>query len=385
VKTVKPLAVFACLPPTDSAIGKYTQASFQSSPRPLHFFVARATADQWVACKELVTKNPAHRLFHSNTFKEAFSLHGYEDALFVIGNSLHHDDVLRSLFRYSKSFSLRKHLHIHEAQLTQAMLPAFSEHPGVLLRFLNQYYPEKEHLLTTYEAIFSNEVYGIRMLSALTEPTTIITDSSFCSKIVEQELAALVDPPRVANVFLPLTLTSEIRHSVPGPVLRIGSFGIPHHLKHIDILVQACRILADEGKKIELTLAGPGVTGFLNRNQLNAPFIKAIDNPDDELMYREMQSTEVGVQLRWPSHGESSACVNELLSFQRKVIITDTGSFSDLGEYAMHTPVGVSPKQLAARIASAREFRPDFAAYRQRFSTEGFQKRLFEIIDSRQP
>jgi glycosyltransferase involved in cell wall biosynthesis len=64
-----------------------------------------------------------------------------------------------------------------------------------------------------------------------------------------------------------------------------------------------------------------------------------------------MASVNVGIQLRYPTQGESSGVVNQLLSMGKPVLVNRTGSFAELGDAV----VAVSPWAGAQEVAEALE------------------------------
>jgi hypothetical protein len=108
------------------------------------------------------------------------------------------------------------------------------------------------------------------------------------------------------------------------------------------------------------------------------------DAPDDALMAELMRETDVAVQLREATHGESSAAVGQLLSFGRQVVVTGEGSFAELpAELATFVTADCTPATLAEAIETAAGRSIDdvtLAGILAALSPEAFTRRLEAIL-----
>jgi len=134
---------------------------------------------------------------------------------------------------------------------------------------------------------------------------------------------------------------AQIARSLLGwPVdsLIIGSFGIMHRVKRLETLVRVYRRLLKQFQHIVLVLMGPvdpTAWPLINELQQNLDrsakeiiylypgYVRA------ELMLTAMLSVDVGVNLRNPTAGETSATLHTMLAMGKPVIVSDIGAYRE--------------------------------------------------------
>ena len=86
------------------------------------------------------------------------------------------------------------------------------------------------------------------------------------------------------------------------------------------------------------------------------PYLTWLDSPTDEALAAAMASVDIGVQLRVPTKGETSAVVGQLLAIGQKVIVTGEGSYTELPDgLVTKVSAAVNAASLAKAIEAAVE------------------------------
>jgi hypothetical protein len=84
-------------------------------------------------------------------------------------------------------------------------------------------------------------------------------------------------------------------------------------------------------RRVRLTIAGWSTARHCRRQGVaSLSFVEVHDGPTDEQFTALMQEVDVAVQLRMPTHGESSAAVTRLIGLGTPVVVTGEGSFAEL-------------------------------------------------------
>lgn len=120
--------------------------------------------------------------------------------------------------------------------------------------------------------------------------------------------------------------------------LVLGVFGIMHRVKRVETVVRVYRRLRQQFPKIALVLMGPvDPTAW--------PLINALQQDPDgtraeeihiypayaspEMLLTAMLAVDVGVNLRNPTAGETSATLNTMLGMGKPVIVSDIGTYRE--------------------------------------------------------
>jgi glycosyltransferase involved in cell wall biosynthesis len=127
----------------------------------------------------------------------------------------------------------------------------------------------------------------------------------------------------------------------------IGCFGYLTTTKRIPQLVEAFGGLRREFPEAMLVLAGRPTQGFalgplLERHGLRRDEdVVELDYVDESRLWALMAASDICVNLRWPTMGETSGTAIRALVLGRPLVVSDVGWFSELPEQAvLKVPVG---------------------------------------------
>lgn len=153
--------------------------------------------------------------------------------------------------------------------------------------------------------------------------TTVLTHSVIIAELLRQRYPTA----RIEALDVPIseeTTQTTARRSdfgLPEDALLIGAFGFAAGNKHIETLVNAWRSLAESERPAVLLLAGPMMAKYASPGEAS---IRAFDYlPARRDFLSIMRLVDVGLQLRSPSLGETSATVSELLAMGTPVVVSD--------------------------------------------------------------
>jgi glycosyltransferase involved in cell wall biosynthesis len=128
-----------------------------------------------------------------------------------------------------------------------------------------------------------------------------------------------------------------------GPV--VGCFGVVNASKRIPELLRAFAAVRDRHPHATLLLAGPTSPGFdldrrLQRLGLAEDGLRREDWVDERRLWSLMAGSDVSVNLRHPTMGETSGIAIRALSLGKPLVVSDVGWFSELpGDAALRVPV----------------------------------------------
>ncbi len=374
------VAVVAALPPARTGIAPYTLRYLQSDAWQTTFFEA-APGPRPASQGGLL---PGNRVAPAETFPAAALRDRHDAAVFVLGNSAHHVKVLDALMR-SRGSRPRRLAYLHEAALESLFrawlgpaverLPAPPSTVGQQPAWIAEALAAKPALARC-----------LRLLAEQGELDGLIVNSAACRDLVRAALGSLADRWTIDVAFNPLP-DIPAAHQPPSAAddsLTIGSFGLAGDTKRLDLVVQAAGRIA-AARPVRLVIAGWEAARFCRRLQPPRGIdLEVIDSPDEATLLATMHGVDVAVQLRWPTFGESSGVINDLLALGVPLVTTAAGSFAELpAEAASFVPPGCSAADLAAAIEaaaarpSATERLADLAAAR---SPTAFARRFAEIL-----
>ena len=124
----------------------------------------------------------------------------------------------------------------------------------------------------------------------------------------------------------------------------IGSFGIVNQSKRAPELLRAVARVRESHPDVTLLLVGPTSPGFdldrrLQRLGLDAEGVVREGWIDERRLWALMAGSDVLVNLRHPTMGETSGSVIRALSLAKPVVVSDVGWFTELpSEVALRVP-----------------------------------------------
>ena len=140
-------------------------------------------------------------------------------------------------------------------------------------------------------------------------------------------------PPSAAETA---AIRSELGYTDDSIVF--GAFGFIGPTKRLDKVLEAFGRLAAQGaaQKARLLIVGDGdpIAPLVRRHRLE-PLVTTLGFVDDDRFRQLVASVDVVLNLRYPSHGESSASLIQAMSYGRPCVVTDHGSFSELADDAV--------------------------------------------------
>ena len=369
------VAVVGVLPPTRTAIAACTLDHLQSSRWRTDFFDANP-GPTLASGRSLLTGN---RILPVEVLPPTLATGDHGTIVFVLGNSEHHVKVLRAAMQTRLGCRQRRLAYLHEVNL-KTLLRAYlgpDAHDLPRAACITQE-PWIRRALESVPEIGQS----LRFLAESAGLDGLIVNSEACRRLVLAALGPDAGGWSIDVAFLPIITDLAGHHDTPSPdePLRVGTFGTGGHAKQLDVVARAVELLSRR-RPVQLTLAGWSMDRVCRRLGISAlRFATVHDSPCDEQLTALMRETNVAVQLRAPSHGESSAAVNRLIGLGTPVVVTGEGSFTELPPVlATMVTADCSPADLANAIERAATHRPtaaETAAAIAPFSPAAFAARL---------
>jgi glycosyltransferase involved in cell wall biosynthesis len=370
------LALLSILPPTPNGVASFAARFFADARWRLDAYAPLPLEPLETLFR---TKgSPRQRFFPIQSWGQALPPGSYQAVIVEAGNSPHHVPTLGAASQFQGE---RVWLNLHEAQAIRFWSGWFDEDARAVMAFYRQHYPGRP--------LSVNDLFGepgpqtprgIRPLALLCGAERILVHSDYCAQKVREDLGDLDLPIEV--LFHPLPPPSGT-HPEPGESpLRVGHFGGLSGGKSIATLLAAMDQLA-ASQDVRLILAGYGAGRYAKRHRLQArrPWLEVHDAPPDDRLEALMASVHVAVQLRPTNHGESSGVVSQLLGMARPLVLSDIGSFPELGPVAVYVPPDVAPGALAQAILQAQSLpMAPSASLREQQSPSAFLDRLRGLL-----
>jgi glycosyltransferase involved in cell wall biosynthesis len=372
------IAVVGALPPAQTAIAPYTLAFLQSPSWRTDFFEANP-GPRFAPRHDLL---PGNRVLPAEVLPPALVRGRHDTLVFVLGNSAHHVKVVEAAMRTRLGCRQRRLAYLHEANLAcllRAYLGAqFFDLPPA--PSANTAEPWIRRALQAAPEIGS----GLRFLAETAAFDGLIVNSHACRDLIRAALGPVADRWTIDVAFLPVVLEAGRDTAAATATLHVGTFGTGADSKRLDLVAESLQLL-ERTRPVRLTVAGWAAARHCRAAGIAAlPFVEVHDAIDDGRLMELMRTVDVAVQLRSPTHGESSGAVARLLGLGRQVVVTGEGSFAELPpDLVTCVPAECPPAQLAAAIEAAAGRRPDEAAVREALeplSPQAFAARLADVV-----
>jgi len=279
----------------------------------------------------------------NNSIKENFKIISYEKfenkydlLLYHIGNNPYHGYVFQEALKNPGVVVLHDPFLHH---LIRKITVGDGDHAGYIKMMEYCLGPEgkeiaKNAILTKNFPLFEYPL--VRKLADFSK--TIIVHSNFAKQTVLKECPGAF----VKKINMPISI-SESRNDnklrreldIPDDHIVIGTFGHVGFYKRLHILLKSFAQYNKKNPNSVFLIAG----SFLNKNYANQihELIKSLGIEDkvievgyvkDLLPY--IQISDIAVQLRYPTAGETSIITLQILGLGKPVLVSNVGSFSEL-------------------------------------------------------
>ena len=331
----KPLDVISSMPPDHSGVAIYTQKTLASAPWANRFFVPWAD-DRLADAVELLRRarhqqraeTPPPQILPMSNYRP-----GQKPAVWVLGNSEHHIETVDLLARAGQP---QDFIYLHEARLN-----------GLL---------EIYHQRIGQDAALSHKIRNLDDFLGVVHPRNILVNSDYCAQLVSSLTRA--KEYKVQKLFLPILdmIPDKPRHHAksndqPLTIMHVGILG---QSKQPDQIVKACEMIRRK-RPIRLIFSGYDVSNYLQLFKLKRSWIETREGLSDEELVALMQQVDIGIQPRWPQHGESSGAICQWLGLYKPVVATAGGSFDEFSGSAWLVPPETGAEGLADAILRAAE------------------------------
>lgn len=327
------IVLFSCFPPQESGIASYSEDLIFANEN----FVGCTDDHTLNLWKNKNNKNS--KIISYNDFKllrPAFNI-------FVIGNSSHNYFALDKALKEGRD---NDWLLLHETNL-EGLWYFFCKKEGFDFSSFKRYF------------FGQTEILGILPFLKLSRIRNFFVNNSTAENNLKKELRGSGFKCNIERVFLPLP---EIDKRLINPYIIkkqdeteiiIGTFGFPsNEYKSTDKIIELVNYLNDSlNLSSRLVLAGYGVSNYKIPDGANR-YILSFDNPDKPIFLSLMSSIDIAIQLRTSSHGESSGCVNELLSLGKPCIVSDGLVTEELKSFVVSVDKEIDVKDLAQIVLS---------------------------------
>jgi hypothetical protein len=367
------IAFLTNLPPDTTGIATCSFYSWLGHAGPVDLFCPVVDVD-WFLGNGLRLKAASQnriRVLDVRAFITADQINRYKSVVIAAGNSIHClfiHDVLRKAAAFG---GLERFvLYAHDPCLLNLIQRGTMSTPTELRQTLEDIYSRRLRLeiadlasdAALHAALVRGGVLGMRyFLNAGIKRYLVNSKTAF--NVVTPDLGSR--DAKVREVFHPVFLPANPsdalaivgRRAVSGAngPLTIGTFGIPGPSKLTERIVAATHTIQRRGIDVSLIIAGFGVRGFAQTRagDLAGINVKLFDGPADVQLLHCMAKVDVAVQLRLRNLGESSGIVPQLLALGKSVLVSDIGTFNELGSAVRTIPVDANASQIAEAILDA--------------------------------
>jgi glycosyltransferase involved in cell wall biosynthesis len=193
----------------------------------------------------------------------------------------------------------------------------------------------------------------------------VIVHSQFAAAQIRERYpqAALRVVPIVQAAPNPLSRISAVeaktRLGYAPETILLAAFGYISANKRLDVVLRAFARLNGRFPHLRLALVGQVVEGYnlqslCDELNLNNDQVRLVGYADEQTFAAYLAAADVGLNLRFPTLGESSATLLRLLALGKPVLVSAVDAFVELPETAVvHIPIGADEQdQVESRLAA---------------------------------
>ena len=378
------VAVVGVLPPARTAIAPYTLDHLQSDHWRTSFF--DSNPGPILATNRFL--HPGNRVLPVEVLLPALARGNHGTLVFVLGNSEHHVKVLRAIMQTRLGCRQRRLAYLHEVNLAVLLRSYLGGDFATLRGGSGGCCDSDEPWIRRAIDGVPDIGRSLRFLADAADLDGLIVNSDACRRLIQAALGPDANRWSIDVALLPIVadLAGRPKSLGPGEPLRVGTFGTGGDTKQLGLVAAAMALLAHR-RPVRFTIAGWSAARQCRRLGIGSqPFVKVHDGPSDDVLAELMREVDVAIQLRVPTHGESSAAVARLLGFGTHVIVTGEGGFTELPS-ALTTglPFSATAGDVAAAIEAAAERRltdADVLAAIAPFAPAVFAERMAAVFST---
>jgi glycosyltransferase involved in cell wall biosynthesis len=346
------IAYFSPLPPQRTGVADYSRELLPE-------LVQRATVDLWVDEPAADGLPECRRRLYDDPAQVRDEVRSYDAAIYHMGNSPAHRNIYRMLLAVPGVVVMHDFVLHH---FFAACCLDEQRSPGSYIEEMAYNYGEAGAQLAR------GALHGARQLwedaplryplnlRLLDHARGVIVHSDFTRRMICQSHPYLP----VAKVNLPVTIAppppdaTELRrrYRIPCGHVVIGSMGYGSAAKRLDVVLRAIRRLGrDDVIYLLVGEIGASLRAQVRRSGLEE-MVRVTGYVDWPAFNDYCNLIDVGVDLRYPTMGESSASVCRLLGAGKPCVVSDVGWFAEVPDSCAIKLAAVPDEQaLAACLA----------------------------------
>ena len=149
----------------------------------------------------------------------------------------------------------------------------------------------------------------------------------------------------------PTAVNAKIRLDYAPETALLASFGYVAPNKRLDVVVRAFANLHGRFPQLRLALVGQVIEGYnfralLDDLNLNNDVVRLVGYADEATFADYLAATDIGVNLRYPTLGESSATLLQLMAYGKPTLVSRVDAFAEVPETAV-IPIDVGSEEQA--------------------------------------
>ena len=326
------IAFFTPLPPVESGISDYSEDIISELCKycDIDVFI-----DDGYAPSSVFPENVAiysHKEYRSRAA-------GYYDTIFQMGNSEFHFYMYDYIRRYHGTVVLHDY-NLHGAFYHRAVTVGKGDF-ALYRKFIAADFPDRTDYVDSIAAGTANpDLYGLELNGYITGSADRIIVHSCESKrkLLHRDISRNVEVIASYAKILPLTDSAEVkeRNGIKPETVVLSAFGGIHATKRAMPILRAFAKLRKEHSNVMLLLAGkpsaeikPEIEAFIADNGLR-DCVTVTGYIDIEKFKEYIDMTDICLNLRYPSNGETSGSLMRILAKGRCVIVNEIGSFAEI-------------------------------------------------------
>ena len=305
-------------------------------------------------------------VLHPTSFEAIHQYRPYDALIYQIGSTPeHHRSICEQSVKYPGLLVMHDP-NIHSYALAQ--MKGGNGMQGYLNRVRDELGEEMAHQVRhswNAPAFRESMVYEYNMDHWLLKHSRgVIYHSYFAMRDEQQRL------PGIPSFYVPLgapatTWPNEeqrqrilARHQWPPETVIIGTYGIMAPSKRIGILLRAFKEVAVHHPQVVLTIVGStthyDVFREAQRLGLEPDRVCVTGEVSMDHFLAYMQAADIGVNLRYPSLGESSAVISRLIGMGKPIVASDIPQYVELpDDFCWKVPVGDKEVEVLVTYLSA--------------------------------
>jgi glycosyltransferase involved in cell wall biosynthesis len=271
------------------------------------------------------------RYFCYDDFKNMVKTENYDAILYHIGNNPLHEYIYWTSLRYPGITVLHdyvlhpfiKHITLDKSKKIHYLIEILHAYPNKIGNIIKKYIIDGPNSINVLEYPLNERI-----------PRTskkVIVHSKYVKSLLKRYSNVYIIPHGRNPVYYSENdiVNNKISLQLNNDDILVSIFGFMNPNKRIDVVIRVFNRLQSEFSNIRLLLVGLINSDVIEKVKDKSGNIDVIGYVTEDVYYRYLTVSDIIINLRYPTMGETSGTLLDAMAFGKPVIVSNVGSYKE--------------------------------------------------------